>query len=85
MSITPDLLARAVRDLAPHINTRLNGKGPGPKKIGFVLCAFEYGDPGTALAYVASATPETLKVALEELIGKLQYGKVVPIANTEGT
>lgn len=56
-------LARSVLGAEPE---------PEPeRKIGFLLCAFEFGAPGGGLAYLSNATKESLTPALQELLAKL--------------
>ena len=61
-------------ELAPAINNHLNdgtATVDDPRPIGFCLVAFEFGEPGTPLAFVSNAQPEDLRRALRELAERL--------------
>ncbi len=81
-------LETLVIELAQPIDRHLN-PGPAPlpqsaRTIGFLLCAFEFGERGGGLAYVSNATKESLTPALQELLAKLaETGVIVSIPRNE--
>lgn len=76
--LTHEELQETCLALAPVLNSSLNDLYL--TRVGFVLAIFEYGAPGTALAFAANAEPDDLKAALVELTGKLdQVGRVVSV------
>lgn len=82
MSHNKEDLERLCIQLAPAIDVHLNPEHePGDiRKVGFLLVAFEFGAPGSALAYVANANPDGVTSALRELIARIDTtSKIVSV------
>lgn len=64
-------LESLIMDLAPAIDDHLNpNKQAEGRKIGFLLCAFDFGDKG-AMSYATTAQPADLVDAVIELCENL--------------
>lgn len=72
MSISPDRLESLLKQLARPIDRQLNPDPAGERRIGFLLCAFEFGGPGTGLAFISNAEPDTLEGAIRELLRRFK-------------
>lgn len=64
----PELEAMLIA-LAPRLDTALNGDEA--RRIGFCFIAFEFGEPGSALAYISNADRDDLKNSLVELLERM--------------
>jgi hypothetical protein len=75
--VNKDELEQLLIKLAPLLDEYLNPERERddkgrilPRRHGFLLCAFEFGEKG-ALAFIANAQPADLHKALQELATKL--------------
>jgi len=69
--VTPEQLQALLIQVAPGLDEYLNPNLP--RRYGFLLCAFEFGEKG-ALAYIANAKQDDLEKAMRELIERLASG-----------
>lgn len=59
-------------EIAPPLNAHLNpNQETEGRKVGFLVCAFDFGDGGTALAYLTNAQAPDMANALIELCERL--------------
>lgn len=58
-------------ELAQPIDAFLNKDCGQTRKVGFLLCAFEFGVAGAPLAYLSNAQPDDLRRTLTELQDRL--------------
>ena len=71
-------LQRILLELATGLDEHLNPgrRKTGKRKIGFLMCAFEFGGDN-AFAYLSNAKPSDLRKAMVELIDKLEATGVI--------
>lgn len=68
MTVSVQHLESLLKQLARPIDRQLNPDLAKDHQIGFLLCAFEFGEPGTGLAFITNADPDTLEGAIRELL-----------------
>lgn len=71
MTVTQQQLEALITQIAPQLDLHFNpDKANTGRKIGFLLCAFDFGERGS-LAYISTATADGIATAIIELAEKL--------------